>query len=131
MSAVLVDTSVWIEYLDRVNPVIENEMDHLLLTADVMTAGLVLAELRQGCRRPEQVSQMMEALSPLDYHETDHEAWLRAGQLAADGASHGFKLEIGDCLLAALALREQCEIFTLDRDFERIPGIKLYRVRRN
>ncbi|HTV55118.1 MAG TPA: hypothetical protein VMI06_09395 [Terriglobia bacterium] len=34
-----------------------------------------------------------------------------------------------NCLLAALALREQCEIFTLDRDFERIPGIKLYRVR--
>lgn len=131
MSAVLVDTSVWIEYLDRVNPLVESEMDNLLLTGEVMTAGLIVAELRHGCRSPEQVRLMTEALSPLDYHEVDQGAWLRAGEIAAQTASRGFRLEIGDCLLAALALREKCQIFTLDRDFERIPGIKLYRLRPN
>jgi predicted nucleic acid-binding protein len=129
MSVALVDTSVWIEYLDRVNPLIENQMDNLLLAGQVMTAGLILAELRQGCRRPEQVVPLLDAMTPLDYRETDQEVWLQAGQLAAEEATRGFKLEIGDCLLAALALRERCEIFTLDRDFEHIPGIKLYRVR--
>jgi predicted nucleic acid-binding protein len=128
---VLVDTSVWIEYLDRVNPMVESDMDELLRAGRVVTAGLVIAELRQGCRRPEQGKAMTEALGPLDYLEADHVSWLRAGELAADGASRGLKLETGDCLLAAIALREQCEIFTLDHDFERIPHVKLYRVRPN
>jgi predicted nucleic acid-binding protein len=129
MSAVLVDTSVWIEYLDRVNPLVENEMDNLLLAGEVMTAGLILAELRRGCRRPEQVVLLLDAMSPLDYHEVDQEVWLQAGKLAAEGAARGLKLQIANCLLAALARREECQIFTLDRDFEHIPGIKLYRVR--
>jgi predicted nucleic acid-binding protein len=131
MPGVLVDTSVWIEYLDRGNPLVETEVDNLLRSGDAITAGLVLAELRHGCRRPEQVRLVLEALQPLRYHEVDRETWLRAGQLASEGAVRGFRLPIADCLLAALALREQCEIFTLDRDFERIPGIKLHDFRPN
>lgn len=128
---VLVDTSVWIEYLDRVNPLVENDLDSLLRSGIVMTAGIVVAELRQGCRRFEQVRSMTVALGPLIYREIDRPCWLRAGELAAEGVVRGFRLETGDCLLAALALRENCEIFTLDRDFERIPGVKLYRPRLN
>ena len=128
---VLVDTSVWIEYLDRVNPLVEGEMDQLLRAAEAMTAGLVLAELRRGCRSAAQVKAVSEAMEPLIYLEATREIWLHAGEIAADGAARGYKLEVGDCLLAALALREQCLIFSLDRDFERIPGLKLHRPRVN
>jgi len=128
---VLVDTSVWIEYLDRVNPLVENDLENLLRTGQVATAGLVLAELRQGCRRPDQVRLMIAALEPLEYLEVDRASWLRAGELVAERAAKGFTLEVGNSLLAALALRENCEVFTLDRDFEQIPGVKLYRLREN
>ena len=126
---VLVDTSIWIEYFQRANDAIESEMDALLRVGEVATVGLVLAELRRGCRTPAQVGAMLEAMEPLDYVEADRQAWLRAGELAATGAARGFRLEIGDCLLAAIALREGCPVFTLDRDFERIPGLKLYQPR--
>jgi predicted nucleic acid-binding protein len=128
---VLVDTSVWIEYLDRVNPLVENDLENLLRTGQVATAGLVVAELRQGCRRSDQVRLVTAALEPLEYLEVDRACWLRAGELAGERTAKGFTLEIGDCILAALALRENCEIFTLDRDFEQIPGVKLYRLRQN
>ena len=47
---VLVDTSIWIEYIDRVNPLVEGGMDMLLRTGEVATDGVVLTELRQGAR---------------------------------------------------------------------------------
>ncbi len=128
---VFVDTSVWIEYLDRFNPLIKSDLASLLRHREVATAGIVISELRAGCKSHAQVREILDAMSQLVYHEADLETWMRAGELAAEGASRGLKLETGDCLLAAIALREQCEIFTLDRDFERIPHVKLYRVRSN
>jgi predicted nucleic acid-binding protein len=126
---VLVDTSIWIEYLGRVNPLVEREMDRLLRTGEVATAGLVLAELRRGCRTPEQAKRMLGRLQGLPYLEVDRDNWLGAGQMVAETAARGYKLEIADCLLAALALRDNCLILTLDQDFKRIPGLKLYPVR--
>jgi len=126
---VLVDTSVWIEYLDRVNPLVEEQMDMLLRSGEVVTAGLVLAELRRGCRTHSQIRMTLEALEPLMYLELDRAGWIRAGQLVAEAAARGYRLEIGDCLLAALALRENCPILTLDADFKQVAGLKLYPVR--
>jgi predicted nucleic acid-binding protein len=128
---VLVDTSVWIEYFQRKDALIEKEMDGLLRSEGVATAGLVLAELRQGCRAPNQVRLMLDAMEPLLYLESDRTSWLKAGEIAAEASARGYKLEVGDCLLAAVALRERCSLFTLDRDFSHIPGLKLYRFRSN
>ncbi len=126
---VLVDTSVWIEFLDRFNPLLRTDLVELLRRSEVATSGLVVAELRQGCRSPAQVKVILDAIEPLVYHEADWDTWLRAGEMAAEGAARGHRLEVGDCLVAALALRENCVVFTLDHDFERIPGLKLYRLR--
>jgi predicted nucleic acid-binding protein len=118
-----------VEFLDRFNPLVRDQMKELLRRGEVATSGLVLAELRRGARSPAQVAAILEAINPLLYLEADQGTWLHAGELATEGASRGRRLEIGDCLLAALALREGCLIFTLDRDFEHIPGVKLYRIR--
>ncbi len=126
---VLVDTSVWIEYLDRLNPLIRADLVEFLRRGEVATGGLVVAELRQGSRSAVQVKAILDAMEPLIYLEADQRTWLRAGELAAEGAARGHKLEIGDCLLAAIAMREDCSLFSLDRDFEHIPGLKLYRPR--
>ena len=106
-------------------------MDALLRRGEVATAGLVLAELRRACRTPSQVNLMLDAMEPLSYLEIERASWLEAGQIAAQADARGYKLEVGDCLLAAIALRERCSLFTLDRDFSRIPGLNLYGVRSN
>ena len=123
---VLVDTSVWIEYFRHKDDVLEKEMDGLLRSGEVATAGLVLAELRRGCRTPSQVKLMLEAMEPLPYLEIDRASWLKAGEIAVEVDARGYRLEVGDCLIAAVVLREHCSLFTLDGDFSRIPGLKLY-----
>jgi hypothetical protein len=128
---VLVDTSVWIEYFRGRDALIEREMDSLLRSEAVATAGLILAELRRGCRTPNQVRLMLHAMEPLSYMEIDRTCWLAAGEIAAEARARAYKLEVGDCLLAAVVLRERCLLFTLDRDFSHIPGLKLYRFRVN
>lgn len=126
---VIVDTSVWIEYLDRFNPAIRAELVPLLERDEVATVGLIVSELRRGCRSASQVKAVVEALEPLIYREADRSAWLLAGQLAAEASTRGHALEVGDCLVAAIAFRAGWAVFTLDRDFERIPGLKLHRPR--
>ena len=128
---VLVDTSVWIEYFQRKDALIEKEMDGLLRSQEVATAGLVLTELRRGCRTPNQLRLVLDAMEPLSYFECDRTSWLKAGEMAAQASARGYQLAVGDCLLAALALREGCALFSLDRDFSRIPELKLYRLRPN
>jgi predicted nucleic acid-binding protein len=123
---VLVDTSVWIEFFDRNNPSVRGDLEALLRQGEVATAGLVLAELRRGCRSSKQVRGLLQAMETLIYFEADRDSWLRAGELAAECSTRGFQVGIADCLLAALAMRENAFIFTLDRDFERIPRLRLF-----
>lgn len=126
---VLVDTSVWIEFFDRNPPSLRGDLETLLRQGEVATAGLVLAELRRGCRSTPQVRMLLQAMEPLIYLEADRDSWLRAGQLAAECSARGFQVGLADSLLAALAMRESASIFTLDRDFERIPRLQLFRPR--
>ena len=123
---VLVDTSVWIEFFDRNNPSVRGDLETLLRQGEVATAGMVLAELRRGCRSASQVRGLLENMEPLVYLETDRFSWLRAGELAAECSARGFQVGLPDCLLAALAMREGAFIFSLDRDFERIPRLRLF-----
>jgi predicted nucleic acid-binding protein len=124
---VIVDTSVWIEFFDRNNPSVRGDLETLLRQEEVATAGMVLAELRRGCRSAPQVRGLLQAMEPLVYLEADRNSWLRAGELVAECSARGFQVGIADCLLAALAMRESASIFTLDRDFERIPRLRLFR----
>ena len=124
---VLVDTSVWIEFFDRNNPSVRGDLEALLRQGEVATAGMVLAELRRGCRSTSQVRGLLQAMEPLSYFETDRDTWLRAGEIVAECSARGFQVSIADSLLAALAIREVASVFTLDRDFERIPRLRLFR----
>ncbi len=127
---VLVDTSVWIEFLNRPNAPVRGVLEGLLRQGEVATAGLVLAELQHGCRSAPELRLLLELMEPLIYLDARRDTWLQAGEIAADCSSRGFQIGIGDSLLAALALRENATLFTLDRDFERIPRLRLLQ-RRN
>jgi predicted nucleic acid-binding protein len=105
-------------------------MNALLRMGEVATAGMVLAELRQGCRTPDQAKAIMGRLQYLPYLEVERPDWLAAGQMVVDAREKGHQLEIADCLLATVALRENYPIFSLDPDFKRIPGLKLYPIRK-
>ena len=65
---VLVDTSIWIEYIERVNPLVEKDMDMLLRTGEVVGSDqfgvLVPDDVRLGLTRLDQVA--LRAQRPVD-----------------------------------------------------------------
>ena len=70
---IVVDTPVWVEYLERLNPLIQDELVSLLRRDQVATAGMVVAELRRGVRSQTQLKTILDALEPLAYFEVDRD----------------------------------------------------------
>lgn len=88
---------------------------------------MVLAEVLQGIRSPQEASSVRSQFASLPYFETVRETWSRAGSLSGELKQKGVTIPITDIVIAALALEHNAEVFTTDPHFEKIPGLKLYR----
>lgn len=58
--------------------------------------------------------------------ETSKNTWLQIGDTAFRLRKQGITIPLTDVLIAILARENDCDIYTLDSNFEKIPGIKLY-----
>lgn len=125
--AVLIDTSVWIASF-RGAPENVTEITRELLKEDrALICGPVLFEIRRGLRLPERekVIPLMEAIVRLPVEEED---WDLAGELDATLRSKGITIPPMDLIIARLCIRYNVQLFTLDRHFESIEGIRLFKV---
>lgn len=125
-ASVLVDTNVWIEYLNKRKTPAGDALDALLRQKRVATCGLVIAELLQGSLSEREVEAITETFEALRYLEVRNSTWGRAGKLAFGLRRKGITVPLSDCLLAALALESDCEIFSVDTHFRRIHELALY-----
>lgn len=110
---ILPDSSVWIGYL-RGRQGVRSRLDDPLKRATVAICGVVLAELligRSGSR------DIAEAFSGLTYRPDDRSTWELAGRLGSAARKRGRRMEVPDLMIAAVALEQGDEIWTLDRDF--------------
>ncbi|MBI4201219.1 MAG: PIN domain-containing protein [Chloroflexi bacterium] len=125
---VIVDTSVWVQFL-RVKGSVEHlELDRLLAEGDAVMVGGVLAEILQGARSQQEFDGLNERLSALPYLEATQETWVRVGALSYQLRQRGVMVALGDLLIAALALEHDHQVYTLDEHFQRVPGLRLYEV---
>jgi len=53
--------------------------------------------------------------------------WIKAGKVALSLRREGINLLLTDVAIAALAIEHNLSIFTLDKHFEKIPGLKMYK----
>ena len=122
---VLVDTGVWINFL-RKNSEGGGALDGLIRTGRVVAAGIIILELVQGARSDKDKARIAGLLSALDYVEMSQDLWESAGTLSRSLKETGLNLPLSDVLLAAIALKHGLSLFTLDRHFDAIPGLKRY-----
>jgi predicted nucleic acid-binding protein len=121
--SILVDTSIWIEFFRR-DCEIGKALAGLLETGRVVITGVILFELLQGIKAAKGKGKVMELFTGLDYREMTQDIWISAGALSQTLKSKGFNLPMSDILLAAIALKHNLAIFTLDNHFDSIPGVK-------
>jgi predicted nucleic acid-binding protein len=119
---VLVDTSAWVAFFRGALPG-STEVRTLLTEDRALRCGPVELELRRGLRRHEAAAVLgvWSAVPPLPIEAID---FTSAGDLLRDLAEAGRTLPSIAGLIAALALRHDVALLTLDRHFEAVPGLR-------
>ena len=123
---VIIDTSVWIAFFKPGYSPEKSTVTYLLDEDRVILVGVVLSELIQGTRSNQDRQQLQETLIALPYLEMTPHSWLVTGEIGAALREKGITVGIPDLIVAALAQEHDCQIYTLDSDFRRIPKLSLY-----
>jgi predicted nucleic acid-binding protein len=126
---VVVDTSVWIRFLRQPQAETSGDLRQLLRRNRAAITGVILAEVLQGGRGEEEFRLLRETLDGVPYLDLGKEVWIRAGAISAELRREGNPLPLTDISIAAAAIEGDHELFSLDPDFERIPGLRVYKTK--
>jgi predicted nucleic acid-binding protein len=124
---ILVDTSVWIEHLRRTQSRAHVEFRELV-TADpagIATSEPIAMELLAGPTDPFTVRRIEDQLGTLDDLAVDTSQDFRAAAaLARSVRRSGHTVRsLTDCLIAAISLRHDAEVWHCDEDYVRIADV--------
>lgn len=129
--SVLVDTSVWVDYLNGFKSQEAAALDRLLLEGTVVTCGVVVAEVFQGLRPSSKLSRLearfrlLPSLEPKGF-----DAYFAAAALFRSLRKKGITIRSTiDCLIVTLAEEYGSWILAKDRDISAILESELVQVR--
>lgn len=117
---VLIDTSIWIEYLRKKDPGIFTRVNQLIDEERVVVAPFVLAELIQGAKSQKELAILQEIENVFLGLAEERDFWKRAGLLAYQIRRTGKTVPLSDCYIAIMAHYFDAMIYTLDKHFEEI-----------
>jgi hypothetical protein len=120
---VLVDTSVWVDFLNGFpSPAADALAELLRGDDDVCTCGIVVAEVFQGLRREEGREAIRRSFADLIFLEPSSiRLYLRAAELYRALRERGRTVRSTiDCIIAALAEESGCAVLARDRDLAAI-----------
>ena len=122
---VIADTCIWIEFF-RTKSETSNRLRNLIANNLVVGTGIIIAELLQGTKTSKEQDILIHIFDTLEYIEITKKLWIESGNLASKLRSIGKTIPLSDIILACCAIEHQLHIFTIDKHFQDIPGIKLY-----
>ena len=120
---ILVDSSVWIDFLSSSPSIAGAELRRLIADAEPFSlTGVVIIEVLQGLKRD--VSRLEHYLSQWEMLEPKGFSTYRAAASIFRAArAKGVAVTTIDALIAATALEHRAALFTLDKDFTRVAAI--------
>ncbi len=127
---VLVDTSVWVDYLrGSVAPLVRRTVDRLINDHRVAVTPVIRLELFRGATS-EEAQALKDAFEGI--HELPFESphWQRAYRLVLDLRAMGFTPSIPDLLIATSALEHRLPLYHRDAAFDAMArhiGLHIYR----
>jgi predicted nucleic acid-binding protein len=120
---ILVDSSVWIDFLSSSPSLAGSELRRMIADAEPFAlTGVVITEVLQGLRRD--ASRIERYLSQWDLLEpTGFGTYREAAVIFRTARSKGVAVTTVDALIAAIAVEHGAALFTLDKDFTRVANI--------
>lgn len=116
---VLVDTSVWIEYLRKNKPIFD-EINKLVENRQVAICKLIIAELLQGSKTDKEVGITKDLASIVQVLEEKPGDWIKAGELSFNLRRKGVTVGLADCYISIIASSYGALLFSLDEHFRTI-----------
>lgn len=130
---ILVDTSVWIDFLGGRNTPFRRELHRLISTGtDIALTGIILQEILQGIRNDLDYRRTERQLREFTYLPLkEPETFLKASEIYRECAKRGHQIRKPvDALIAAQAIEVGTELLHNDRDFDQVAAVsalKIYR----
>jgi predicted nucleic acid-binding protein len=129
--AVLVDSSVWIEFYRPSGRLeVQEATAEALAHARVLTLPIIVAEVVQGAPDAETLEELAADFSALEWISEDAGIALSAARLGFALRQRGRAVPPTDLLIAAGAIQADAELWHMDRHFEVIAEIGPLRQRR-
>ena len=122
---VLIDASVWVDYFNGKEPA-ATEVARLIRRDQALVAGVAGAEVLRGVKDAARREETREALLGLRYAEEGIETWIRTGELGRSLDAVGKVLPLADLHLSALAQQVGASVYSTDKHFQKVPGIRLH-----
>jgi predicted nucleic acid-binding protein len=85
-----------------------------------------LSEILQGTRGEEERNEVEETMSVLPLLANDISTWKKIGQISSVLMRKGVTIPLTDLFIGVITINNNCQVFTLDKHFEKIPEISLY-----
>jgi len=117
---ILVDSSVWIDYLRNADTRETEELERLFGRERLVIGDVILTEVPQGCTSERRFDQTLELLSDLDFveiggREVAIEAARNSRRLRAKGITVRKTI---DTLIATRCILDELKLLYSDRDFD-------------
>lgn len=116
---VLVDSSVWVDYLKLGERGPGAAVATLLRRREVVACGPVVAELLAGTP-PTGRAELSMLMNGLPWADLDRDAWRRVGGIVGDLLRVGFRVPLTDAAIAVAAVDSGARLWSRDAHFDRI-----------
>lgn len=122
---VLVDSDIILEFLQGKQPS-ASEIAELCRAQAGMITPIQVAELEATAKTDEQLGLIREALALFDIAEVTHTEAKQAAAFMRQYGHHYEKLSLADCLVAAVAVANDCEVYTNKPQHFPMTEVQLY-----
>ena len=123
---ILVDTNILIDFLK--NPTKEKES--IFKENEIATCGVIFTELLRGSKNSKEIEKLKTALECFEYLTFEKQDWLEVACIFAKLKKSGLTIPFQDGIIAYLAIKNDCQLWTLDNHFKLIktvvPVLKLF-----
>lgn len=123
---VLVDTSVWIDFLSGQDEAVK-ALNFLTKGGRVVICGQIRQEVLQGSRDEKAFEKLEKQMAIWESETEDPADFIEAARLFARLRWKGITVPPTDCLIAAVAIRRKLLLYARDNDFDHIPQLQHYK----
>lgn len=117
---ILVDSNVFIEFWK--NPL--DNQKKVFLYNEIAICGVIKSELLRGTSSEKQFREVFNALDCFNYLFFEESDWSELAKLFVDFRKNGISIPFQDGMIAYLAIKNNCKLWTNDKHFKLIQIVK-------